>query len=147
MKAEAPYIAKARATYPAAKQRFLAGLPRDYRFEVRKRLADPGGAAYEEVFIEVDAIKDMAKCTVASAVSWAPCAHIVSGSTSPFQSPRFSTGPLFIPAEAKKEIMLGNFSTDTSRNKPNQSMNPTAPLRNNFSVVATTPCRGLSPSR
>jgi hypothetical protein len=30
---------------------------------------------------------------------------------------------------------------------PNQSMKPTAPLRNNFSVFATTPCRGLSPSR
>jgi hypothetical protein len=26
-KAEAPYIAKARATYPAAKKRYLAGLP------------------------------------------------------------------------------------------------------------------------
>jgi hypothetical protein len=57
LKAEAPYIAKGRATYPAAKKRFLAGLPRNYRFEVRKRLADPGRTAYEEVFIEVDAIK------------------------------------------------------------------------------------------
>jgi Uncharacterized protein conserved in bacteria (DUF2314) len=57
MKAEAPYVAKARATYPTAKKRYLTGLPRDYRFEVRKRLADPNGAAYEEVFIEVDAIK------------------------------------------------------------------------------------------
>ena len=27
---------------------------------------------------------------------------------------------------------------------PNQSMKPTAPLRNEFSVFATTPCRGLS---
>jgi len=58
LKAEAPYIAKGRATYPAAKKRFLAGLSRGYRFEVRKRLADPGGVAYEEVFIAVDAIKD-----------------------------------------------------------------------------------------
>jgi hypothetical protein len=57
MKAEAPYIAKGRATYPAAKKRFLAGLQRGCRFEVRKRLADPHGTAYEEVFIEVDAIK------------------------------------------------------------------------------------------
>ena len=30
MKAEAPYIAKAHATYPAARKRFLAGLPRGY---------------------------------------------------------------------------------------------------------------------
>jgi hypothetical protein len=29
----------------------------------------------------------------------------------------------------------------------NQSMKPTARLRNNFSVLATTPCRGLSRSR
>jgi uncharacterized protein YegJ (DUF2314 family) len=58
MKAEAPYIAKARATYPAAKKRFLAGLPRGYRFEVRKRLKDSDDTAFEEVFIEVDAIKD-----------------------------------------------------------------------------------------
>ena len=29
----------------------------------------------------------------------------------------------------------------------NQSMKPTAPFRNNFSVFATTPCRGLSLSR
>jgi uncharacterized protein YegJ (DUF2314 family) len=58
MKAEPPYIAKARATYTAAKKRYLAGLPPKYRFEVRKRLADPGGGAFEEVFIEVDAIKD-----------------------------------------------------------------------------------------
>jgi len=58
LRAEAPYIAKGRATYPAAKKRFLTGLPRGYRFEVRKRLSDTGGAAFEEVFIEVDAIKD-----------------------------------------------------------------------------------------
>ena len=58
MKAEASYIAKGRATYPAAKKRYLAGLPRGYSFEVRKRLADPGGTAFEEVFIMVDAIKN-----------------------------------------------------------------------------------------
>jgi len=31
--------------------------------------------------------------------------------------------------------------------RPNQSMKPTAPLRSNLSVFATTPCRGLSLSR
>ncbi len=31
--------------------------------------------------------------------------------------------------------------------RSNQSMKPTAPFRNNPSVVATTPCRGLSLSR
>jgi hypothetical protein len=34
-----------------------------------------------------------------------------------------------------------------STNTPNQSMKPTAPYRNAFSVFATTPCRGLSLSR
>jgi hypothetical protein len=33
------------------------------------------------------------------------------------------------------------------RKPSNQPMKPTAPLRNNFSVFATTPCRGLSLSR
>jgi uncharacterized protein YegJ (DUF2314 family) len=58
MKAEKPYIEKGRATYPAAKKRFVAGLPRGYAFQVRKRLSDPGGGAVEEVFVHVDAIKD-----------------------------------------------------------------------------------------
>jgi hypothetical protein len=31
--------------------------------------------------------------------------------------------------------------------RPNQSMKPTTPLRNNFSVFAMTPCRGSSLSR
>jgi hypothetical protein len=38
-------------------------------------------------------------------------------------------------------------STRLRRMTPNQSMKPTAPLRDNFSVLATTPCRGLSLSR
>ena len=35
----------------------------------------------------------------------------------------------------------------THKKPSNQSMKPTAPSRNEFSVFATTPCRGLSPSR
>ena len=58
MKAEKPHIQKGRATYPAAKKRFLAGLPRGYAFQVRKRLSDPGGVDFEEVFVHVDVIKD-----------------------------------------------------------------------------------------
>ena len=34
-----------------------------------------------------------------------------------------------------------------SAQSSNQSMKPTAPLRYNFTVFATTPCRGLSLSR
>jgi hypothetical protein len=57
-KAEEPLIAKGRATYPAAKKRFLAGLPREDVFYVRKRLVDPGDGRREEVFVEVNAIKN-----------------------------------------------------------------------------------------
>src|SRR5260370_30571815 len=43
----------------------------------------------------------------------------------------------FLPATS---VVLPRFT-------PNQSMKPTAPLRRNFGVFATTPCRGLSLSR
>src|SRR5216684_637157 len=39
----APYIAKARANYPAAKRRFEAGLPSGYRFSVQMPLYDRDG--------------------------------------------------------------------------------------------------------
>jgi uncharacterized protein YegJ (DUF2314 family) len=55
-KAIAPYVAKARATYPAAKQRFLAGLPPGHRFSVRIRLVDRDGKV-EDAFIKVETIK------------------------------------------------------------------------------------------
>lgn len=42
MQAEARYVAKGRATFPAAKKRYLSGLPRGYIFYVRKRLHDQG---------------------------------------------------------------------------------------------------------
>jgi hypothetical protein len=41
-RAIAPYIAKARASYPSAKKRYLAGLPRDYTFAVWIRLYQGG---------------------------------------------------------------------------------------------------------
>ena len=54
---EEPYIAQARATYPSAKDRFLAGLPEKQSFFVVTRLHDSEGNA-EQVFIAVDQIKD-----------------------------------------------------------------------------------------
>jgi hypothetical protein len=54
-KAIAPYVAKARATYPAAKARFLAGLPPDYGFSVRVRLFDSNGLR-EDAFLNVTKI-------------------------------------------------------------------------------------------
>jgi hypothetical protein len=55
-KAIAPYVAKARATYPDAKKRFLAGLPAGYRFSVRVPLVDPDGTR-EDSFVRVYEIK------------------------------------------------------------------------------------------
>jgi hypothetical protein len=54
-KAIAPYVAKARTSYPAAKARFLAGLPPGYRFSVRVRLFDPNGLR-EDAFLNVTKI-------------------------------------------------------------------------------------------
>lgn len=54
-RAIAPYIAKARATYPAAKKRFLAGLSPGYDFSVRVPLRDRDGKR-EDSFIDVEKI-------------------------------------------------------------------------------------------
>jgi uncharacterized protein YegJ (DUF2314 family) len=54
-KAIAPYIAKARETYPAAKKRYLAGLPPKHVFFLTTKLHDAAGK-FEQVFIEVSSI-------------------------------------------------------------------------------------------
>ncbi|WP_395748686.1 DUF2314 domain-containing protein [Prosthecobacter sp.] len=54
-RAIAPYVAKARATYPDAKKRFLAGLPPRHVFFLTTRLHDKKGNV-EQVFIEVRSI-------------------------------------------------------------------------------------------
>src|SRR3954454_10199660 len=60
-RAVAPYVAKARASYPAAKKRFLAGLPAGYTFSVWIRLwqrdAKHNQVHAEDVFVVVDTIK------------------------------------------------------------------------------------------
>jgi Uncharacterized protein conserved in bacteria (DUF2314) len=56
-KAIAPYIAKARATYPAAKKRFLAGLPPGHLFSVRVPLFDRGRLRREDTFVRVEKIE------------------------------------------------------------------------------------------
>jgi hypothetical protein len=53
----APKIAEARKTYPAAKAKYLAGLPTGQSFFVTTRLHD-GSPAYEQAFIAVTSIKD-----------------------------------------------------------------------------------------
>src|SRR5205814_9622356 len=61
-KAIAPYVAKAKKTYPAAKKRYLAGLPPGWRFCVSYRLLQNAPAVkeyrFEDVIVEVDAIKN-----------------------------------------------------------------------------------------
>jgi hypothetical protein len=54
-KAIEPYVANARATYPAAKARFLGGLPPGYSFAVRMRLKDSTGHR-EDSFLTVTKI-------------------------------------------------------------------------------------------
>lgn len=53
----APYVAKAKETWPEAKRRFLAGLPPDHAFFVTTRLYDTQGHA-ESVFVRVQWIRD-----------------------------------------------------------------------------------------
>lgn len=55
-RAIAPHVAKAKATYPAAKQRYLAGLPKGEYFFLTTRLQDQRGHV-EQVFIAVSAIQ------------------------------------------------------------------------------------------
>jgi hypothetical protein len=61
-RAIAPYVAKARATYPAAKKRFLAGLPPNHMFSVWIRLYQndkkSGESRKEDVFVAVRSIKN-----------------------------------------------------------------------------------------
>jgi hypothetical protein len=50
-----PYIAHARATWPDAKRRFVAGLPRRHTLFVTTRLRDASGRI-EQVYIAVDSV-------------------------------------------------------------------------------------------
>lgn len=53
----APYVAEAKRTYPAAKERFLTGLPVGQSFFVTTRLYD-GSGDFEQVFIAVRSIEN-----------------------------------------------------------------------------------------
>jgi hypothetical protein len=50
-----PYIAHARASWPDAKRRFVAGLPRHHVFFVTTRLRDANGRI-EQIFVAVDSV-------------------------------------------------------------------------------------------
>src|SRR5213075_1960517 len=53
-----PYVAKARKTYPAAKKRFLAGLPPKYIFSLTTKLWNRSHTRFEVIFVAVDRIKE-----------------------------------------------------------------------------------------
>jgi hypothetical protein len=57
--------------------------------------------------------------------------------------PRLSFASYFTPSSAADSHVCYFVESSSS----NQPMKPTAPLLENFSVFATTPCRGLSLSR
>ena len=50
-----PYVAHARASWPKARKRFLAGLPYRHQFFVTTRLRDPSGRI-EQAFVAVDSV-------------------------------------------------------------------------------------------
>ena len=52
-----PYLEKARQTYPEAKKRFLAGLPKGQTFSLTTKIHDEQGR-FEQVFVAVREIKD-----------------------------------------------------------------------------------------
>jgi uncharacterized protein YegJ (DUF2314 family) len=54
-RAIAPYVERARKSYPQAKKRYLAGLPTGHRFAVLTKLHSPGRV--EAVFVTVSGIK------------------------------------------------------------------------------------------
>ena len=60
-RAIAPYVAKARASYPAAKKRFLAGLPSGYSFTVFLRVYQSADKSHpeaaEDLYVIVDDIR------------------------------------------------------------------------------------------
>ena len=64
-----PYIEKARQTYPDAKKRYLAGLPRGQWFSVTTKIYDEQ-RKFESVFIAVREIKDgVIKGVIASEIN------------------------------------------------------------------------------
>ncbi|MES2521715.1 MAG: hypothetical protein V4617_03370 [Gemmatimonadota bacterium] len=57
LRATAPLVEQARASYPAARTRFLAGLPPRHTFFVTTLLRDAAGRT-EQVFVVADSIRD-----------------------------------------------------------------------------------------
>jgi hypothetical protein len=57
LREQAPYIQKARGTYPDAKRRYLAGLPAGQSFFAVTQLRDGRGTS-EQIFVAVSGIRD-----------------------------------------------------------------------------------------
>jgi len=66
-RAIAPYVKQGRATYPAARTRFLRGLPPDHVFSVWVRFYSNDKERFEDAFVRVESIKrEMLHGTIAN---------------------------------------------------------------------------------
>lgn len=114
----APYIAQAKASYPLAKGKFLAGLPEGQSFFVTTRLYDDTGT-FEQVFIAVHNIDNGS----ISGKVWSEIGR-VSGylvTITRSQSPAFWIGLSLTRTDLKKAIMSVSFLTPTTAVVTNHS--------------------------
>jgi hypothetical protein len=65
----APVVARARASFPAARRRFEAGLPPRHTFFVTTRLRDRVGRR-EQVFVAVDSVRGSGARAVVAGRLW-----------------------------------------------------------------------------
>ena len=75
------------------------------------------------------------------------CGNKVCGYVAAFDAKRLVSTETKVASFGFIATLSKSGKDSINRNTSNQSMKPTAPSRNNFSVFATTPCRGLSLSR
>jgi Uncharacterized protein conserved in bacteria (DUF2314) len=112
-KALAPYIAKARATFPSAKKRFQAGLPFGHLFLVRTRLTDSRGVV-EDCLVEVETIKDGKITGTINRVDVLD--NYKRGQRITFSESKIDNWLILRPDGTEEGNKSGNFSTTTNRN-------------------------------
>ena len=112
-KAIEPYVAKARATWPAAKKRFLAGLPQGWSFDVSYRLLQTDKPTkqqrFEDTFIRVKEIQGgMIRGTIANKLGAVTNYH--EGQTIEFSESKIMNWVFIRPDGSEEEgNVLGKF--------------------------------------
>ena len=111
-KAIQPYVAKARATYPGARKRFLAGLPPGWKFAVSYRLLQKDDASrqirFEDVFVTVNRISNGAiRGTISNHVNMV--ANYREGQTITFPESKIMNWVFIRPDGSEEGNILGNF--------------------------------------